>query len=635
MLSIAPCFTSDNPPGIGDTHLIGYTSLVQEVTVCGIIGMIGCEPVVPLLLEGLSRLEYRGYDSAGIATLEDGMLSRFREAGKVRDLEALLQDVASSATIGIGHTRWATHGVPSKLNAHPHFDCHGEIALIHNGIIENYLPLRDELIADGHQFASDTDTEVLAHLIEHHFDGDLLEAVTAAVRQADGAFALAVLCSKTPDRIVAARRGSPLVIGQGQNASFVASDIPALLGKADSVIFLADDELAEITRDSVRIVNLEGEDIVRPSHRVRTDQVSIQKGGYKHFMLKEIHEQDRSVGETTRDKAASQPSSQSMLGTPIAPFDHIYLVSCGTAFHASLTAEYLWERYLHVPIQSMIASEFRMRSPHLSERSLVIAVSQSGETIDTLMALRSAKNAGAQVIALVNNEQSTIDREADASFYTRAGIEIGVAATKTFTAQIAALGLLGLQLAGDLLSEQDIQAELDALALLPGRINEALQKEDDVRAIAEKLHHATDVLFLARGELFPIALEGALKLKEISYIHAEGYPAGEMKHGPIALIDEETPVVFLLSRGIAFEKVLSNMEEVKARNGQIIAVTDAPDDPSVQRLADFVIPVPAVQGISRPILFTIPLQLLAYHTAVWRGTDVDQPRNLAKTVTVE
>jgi glucosamine--fructose-6-phosphate aminotransferase (isomerizing) len=603
--------------------------------VCGIIGMIGCEPVIPLLLEALSRLEYRGYDSAGIATLQDGELSRFREVGKVRDLAALLQGVDSAATIGIGHTRWATHGAPSELNAHPHFDCHRDIALIHNGIIENYLPLREALIADGHKFVSETDTEVLAHLIEHHFDGNLLEAVTAAVRQAEGAFALAVLCSKTPDRIVAARRGSPLVIGQASNANFVASDIPALLGKADSVIFLDDDELAEITRDTIRIVNLEGMEIQRPSHRVKTDQISIQKGGFKHFMLKEIHEQDRSVGETIRDKSAGKPSNRSMLRAPIAPFDHIYLVSCGTAFHASLTAEYLWERYLHVPIQSMIASEFRMRSPHLSERSLVIAVSQSGETIDTLMALRSAKAAGAQVIALVNNEQSTIDREADASFYTYAGIEIGVAATKTFTAQIAALGLLGLQLAGDLLSEQEVQEEFDRLALLPGRINEVLQREKDIRAIAERLHHASDALFLARGELFPIALEGALKLKEISYIHAEGYPAGEMKHGPIALIDEKTPVIFLLSRDIALEKVLSNMEEVKARNGRIIAITDAPDEPSLKRLADFVIPVPAVKGISRPILFTIPLQLLAYHTAVWRGTDVDQPRNLAKTVTVE
>ncbi|MEE8592793.1 MAG: glutamine--fructose-6-phosphate transaminase (isomerizing) [Candidatus Bipolaricaulota bacterium] len=607
---------------------------------CGIIGYIGNEPVIPLLLEGLSRLEYRGYDSAGIATIEQAELVRFRKAGKVRDLEAVLQDVTSAATVGIGHTRWATHGAPTEENAHPHFDCHGDISLIHNGIIENYLTLREEMVAEGHEFRSETDTEVLAHLVEHYFTGDLLAAVTAAVRRAEGAFAVAVLCSKTPDRIVAARRGSPLVIGQSRDASFVASDIPALLGKAESVIFLADDELAELTRDAVRIVDFDGIEISRPPHRVRTDQVSIQKDGYKHFMLKEIHEQDRSVGETVREKTAHATTTRehlrlSILQETIAPFDHIYLISCGTAFHASLTAEYMWERYLDVPIQSIIASEFRMRSPHLSEKSLVIAVSQSGETIDTLMALRRAKSAGAQVIALVNNEQSTIDREADASVYTRAGIEIGVAATKTFTAQIAALGLLGLQLGRERLSQAEIEAEFERLALLPDRINEGLQREDEIHFIAEKLHHATDVLFLARGELFPIALEGALKLKEISYIHAEGYPAGEMKHGPIALIDEQTPVIFLLSRGIAFEKVLSNMEEVKARNGKIIAVTDAPADPAVMRLADFVIPVPDVEGISRPILFTIPLQLLAYHTAVWRGTDVDQPRNLAKTVTVE
>ena len=602
---------------------------------CGIIGYIGNEPVVPLLLEGLSRLEYRGYDSAGIATIQETDLVRFRRVGKVRDLEAVMQNVTSAATVGIGHTRWATHGAPTEENAHPHFDCHGNIALIHNGIIENHLALREELVTQGHEFRSETDTEVLAHLVEHYFTGDLLAAVTAAVRRAEGAFAVAVLCSKTPDCIVSARRGSPLVIGQSRDANFVASDIPALLGKAESVIFLADDELAELTRDAVRIVDFNGIEISRSSHSVITDQVSIQKDGYRHFMLKEIHEQDRSVGETVREKTARDHERLSILQDGIAPFDHIYLISCGTAFHASLVAEYMWERYLDVPIQSMIASEFRMRSPHLSEKSLVIAVSQSGETIDTLMALRRAKSAGAQVIALVNNEQSTIDREADTSLYTRAGIEIGVAATKTFTAQIAALGLLGLQLGKEHLSQAEIEAEFERLALLPGRINEGLQKEEEIQAIAEKLHHAADVLFLARGELFPIALEGALKLKEISYIHAEGYPAGEMKHGPIALIDEQTPVIFLLSCGIAFEKVLANMEEVKARNGQIIAVTDAPADPAVMRLADFVIPVPDVDGISRPILFTIPLQLLAYHTAVWRGTDVDQPRNLAKTVTVE
>jgi len=601
---------------------------------CGIIGYIGDEPVAPLLLEGLTRLEYRGYDSAGIAVLEGDDLARFRKAGKVRDLQQALQATSLTATVGIGHTRWATHGAPTEENAHPHIDCRGEIALIHNGIIENHAALRDELVRAGHAFRSQTDTEVLTHLVEHYYEGDLLAAVTRAVRRAEGAFALAVLSSNVPDRLVAARRGSPLVVGQSATAGFIASDIPALLGKAESVVFLADDELAEITRHSIRIVTFDGQEVKRPSHRVTTDQVSIQKGGYKHFMLKEIHEQDRAVGETLREKtdAGRAPATGELT---LGPYDHIYLISCGTAFHASLTAEYLWEQYLDVPIQAMIASEFRMRSPHLSDRSLVIAVSQSGETIDTLMALRRAKEAGAQVIALVNNEQSTIDRESTASVYTRAGIEIGVAATKTFTAQIAALGLLGLQLGRDRWSSEEIKRELEQLTLLPGRINESLQREPQLRAVAERLQHASDVLFLARGALYPIALEGALKLKEISYIHAEGYPSGEMKHGPIALIDEDTPVVFLVSRDIAFEKLLSNMEEVKARNGYVIAVTDAPDDATITKLSDAVIPVAHVAGISRPILFTLPLQLLAYHTAVWRGTDVDQPRNLAKTVTVE
>ncbi len=601
---------------------------------CGIIGYIGDEAVAPLLLEGLTRLEYRGYDSAGIAVLQGDELVRFRRAGKVRDLRQALPTALLTATVGIGHTRWATHGAPTEENAHPHIDCRGEIALIHNGIIENHAILRDELLQAGHAFRSQTDTEVLAHLVEHYYEGDLLAAVTRAVRRAEGAFALAVLSSDAPDRLIAARRGSPLVVGQSANAGFIASDIPALLGKAESVVFLADDELAEITRHSIRIVDFEGREVKRPSHRVTTDQVSIQKGGYKHFMLKEIHEQDRAVGETIREKidAGRAPDDG---GLTLRPYDHIYLISCGTAFHASLAAEYLWEQYLDVPIQAMIASEFRMRSPHLSDRSLVIAVSQSGETIDTLMALRRAKEAGAQVIALVNNEQSTIDREATASVYTRAGIEIGVAATKTFTAQIAALGLLGLQLGRVRWSNEEIERELGQLTLLPGRINESLQRESQIRAVAERVQHASDVLFLARGALYPIALEGALKLKEISYIHAEGYPSGEMKHGPIALIDENTPVVFLVSRDIAFEKLLSNMEEVKARNGYVIAVTDAPDDATITKLSDATLPVAHVAGISRPILFTLPLQLLAYHTAVWRGTDVDQPRNLAKTVTVE
>jgi glucosamine--fructose-6-phosphate aminotransferase (isomerizing) len=606
---------------------------------CGIIGYVGGDQVVPLLLDGLKRLEYRGYDSAGIAVLEDQRILRFRCAGKVRDLEADLKRESLSSTIGIGHTRWATHGPPTEENAHPHLDCHGKIAVIHNGIIENFLPLRERLIAEGHRFASETDTEVLAHLIESETDGDLLGAIAAAVSRAEGAFALAVLSSETPDRLFVARRGSPLVVGTSSTGAYACSDIPALLGGATDVQFLDDDEVAELTCDGVRIFDFTGAPVDRPSHKVAVDPVSIRKGGYKHFMLKEIHEQARAIGESVREKvdAGDLAIDLDSLGDAAKTFDHAYLVACGTAYHASLVAEYLWEEVLPIPTQAVIASEFRIRNPHITGKTLVVAVSQSGETIDTLMAVRRARAKNARVIAVVNNEHSAIDREADASVYTRAGIEIGVAATKTFTAQIAVLGLLGLELGRRRNSaiQDKIKAELPLLSLLPGRITETLRAEPEIQRLAERLHGATDVLFLARGPLFPIALEGALKLKEISYIHAEAYPAGEMKHGPIALIDEGTPVIFLLSRGIAYEKVLSNMEEVKARNGHVIVVTDAPDEPALNRVADSVLAVPQADGISCPILFTLPLQILAYHTAVWRGTDVDQPRNLAKTVTVE
>lgn len=607
---------------------------------CGIIGYIGDEPAVHLLLEGLRRLEYRGYDSAGIAVLEGERLVRFRRAGKVQDLADNLDPNSVSATVGIGHTRWATHGAPTETNAHPHVDCRGRIAVIHNGIIENFLSLKNRLEAQGHRFESETDSEVLAHLVESRFEGDLLAAVTEAVSEARGAFALAVLSADCPDRIIVARRGSPLVLGHGEGGSLVCSDIPALLGKATSVQFLEDDEVGELTRGGFRIFDLNGSEVHRPPHEVAIDPVSVQKGGYKHFMLKEIHEQPRSIAETVREKADFAAGSIKLanLRGAVNEYDHIYLIACGTAYHAALVAEYLWEEILSVPIQTMIASEFRLRAPHLTSKTLVIVVSQSGETIDALMALRHARERGARVIALVNNERSAIDREADGSVYTRAGIEIGVAATKTFTAQIAALGLLGLYLAGNETSAPPAGltgGELEQLALLPGWVNETLALEDRIAMIAERLHRATDVFFLARGVLYPIALEGALKLKEISYIHAEAYPAGEMKHGPIALIDNGTPVVFLLSRGKAYEKVLANMEEIKAREGRIIAITDSPDEPALSRLADEILVVPAATGISRPILFTLPLQLLAYHIAVCRGTDVDQPRNLAKTVTVE
>jgi len=608
---------------------------------CGIIGYIGDELAIPLLLDGLKRLEYRGYDSAGIAVLDDDRIVCYRRAGKVKDLEFDLRQETPPATRGIGHTRWATHGAPTDSNAHPHLDCTGRIAVIHNGIIENHVPLRERLIAEGHRFASETDTEVLAHLIEAEIGAgsDLLAATIAAVSQADGAFALAVLSANAPDHIYVARRGSPLVLGTGPTGTFASSDIPALLGRVTAVRFLGDDQVGELTHDGVRVFDFAGNPIELPAHKVSADPVSIQKGGYKHFMLKEIHEQARAVGESIREKIDQDRLTidlSSLSGFPPS-CDHVYLVACGTAYHACVTAEYLWEEALPVPTQAVIASEFRVRRLHITENTLVVAVSQSGETIDTLMAVRHAKESGARVVAVVNNEHSAIDREADASVYTRAGIEIGVAATKTFSAQVAVLGLVGLALGRERgnAAVRRIGVEIPLLSLLPGRITETLRAEPAIHELAERLHSATDVLFLARGSLYPIALEGALKLKEISYIHAEAYPAGEMKHGPIALIDEGTPVVFLLSRGIAYEKVLANMEEVKARNGHVIAVTDTPNEPALARVADDVIAVPESEGISRPILFTLPLQLLAYHTAVWRGTDVDQPRNLAKTVTVE
>ncbi len=613
--------------------------LTGVIRVCGIIGYIGTEEAAPLLLQSLKRLEYRGYDSAGIALIREGRLVRFRRAGKVRDLEEAVRAEKTHATIGIGHTRWATHGAPTNENAHPHLDCSAKLAVIHNGIIENFMELRTRLAADGHTFASDTDTEVLAHLIEDRFDGDLLLAVRQAVLECSGAFAVAVLCEDAPDRIIVAKRGSPLVVGLGETGGFVSSDIPALLGKATDVQFLLDDELAEIRADRFRIVGLDGEEIQRPSYKVSIDPVSIQKGGYKHFMLKEIHEQPRSTSETIREKQTADGASVVVptCDAKVSSCDAAYLVACGTAYHAALVAEYLWEEHLPIPLRAVIASEFRSRRMHITPKTLVVVISQSGETIDTLMALRRAREGGARILALVNAERSAIDRESDAAVYTRAGIEIGVAATKTFTAQIAALGLLGLALGQErgTVSREVVREELRQLTLLPGKITEALRLEPTILELAEQLHHAKDVLFLARGVLFPVALEGALKLKEISYIHAEGYPAGEMKHGPIALIDEGTPVVMLVSSEVAREKILSNMEEVKARRGCVVAVTDVPDDPAIRRLADHVLPVPMCSGISLPIVFSIPLQLLAYHIAVCRGTDVDQPRNLAKTVTVE
>lgn len=604
---------------------------------CGIIGYIGEKNAVPLLFSGLKRLEYRGYDSAGIALIEEGRMVAFRRAGKVDELGQEVIAQGLSAHIGIGHTRWATHGAPTEENAHPHLDCRGKIAIVHNGIIENFRPIRERLAAAGHTFRSQTDTEVLAHLIEEHYEGDLLVAVQAAVDEVEGAFALAVLSEDDPARLVVARMGSPLILGKGDAGNFVCSDVPAILGEVGEVIFLSDGEVAEIRRDGFRIFSKDGAEVAREARPVTNDPFSIQKGGYKHFMLKEIHEQPRAVGETVREKLTEGGIGFPELPDPPSGFDRVYLIACGTAYHAGLVAEYQWESLLELPVHAMIASEFRYRAVPVDPRTLVVAVSQSGETVDTLMAVRKARERGAKVIAVVNTVGSAIERESNGVVYTRAGIEIGVAATKTFTAQLAGLSLLGLRLAEGFngLSPLALREGIESLAALPGRLASALSLERDVTELAERFYTAHDFLFLGRGPLYPIALEGALKLKEISYIHAEGYPAGEMKHGPIALIDERMPVVVLVTKRFAYEKVLSNIEEVKARKGIVIALTDRPDDPTLIDLVDHVLAVPSAEGFALPAVYTVPLQLLAYHIAVLRGTDVDQPRNLAKTVTVE
>jgi len=642
---------------------------------CGIIGYIGPRQVEEILLDGLKRLEYRGYDSAGIAVIEAvdtagsraGKLVIVKRAGKLHRLEQALWESGVSATqgaqhqhqhqrklssqVGIGHTRWATHGRPTDENAHPHHDCKKTLAVIHNGIIENYLELKEELLRRGHRFVSQTDTEVLAHLFEEHYEGDLEAAVRAGLERVRGAFAIAVISAEEPDKIVAAKTSSPLVIGlgegegEGEGENFLASDIPALLPYTRRMIFLEDGELAVITRDGVRLSKITGERVEREPRWIDWDPVTAQKGGYKHFMLKEIHEQPQAIEDTIRGRYSLEEGEVYLheLDLPQEKLEQlkaIYFLACGTSYHAGLTARYLWQEWLRVPIAAEIGSEFRYSNPYLDEDTLVVAISQSGETADTLAGVRKARERGATVVSIVNVVGSTLTRESDGVVYTHAGPEIGVASTKAFTAQLAALTLLGVHLArrrGELTAEE-ARRILQGLAATPGQVEALLKQEGRIQELAREFYDKQDFLYLGRDILHPIALEGALKLKEISYIHAEGYPAGEMKHGPIALIDEQMPVVVLVTKTSVYDKVFANIEEVKARKGVVIVFTDA-DEPQlnqdIERIADRIFRVPPAPKAAIPILFTIPLQLLAYHIAVLRGTDVDQPRNLAKSVTVE
>jgi glutamine---fructose-6-phosphate transaminase (isomerizing) len=605
---------------------------------CGIVGYVGPRDASAILMSGLRKLEYRGYDSAGLAALSDHHLEVRRCVGKLDNLAALLRDQPLAGTPGIGHTRWATHGRPSEQNAHPHRA--GKVVVIHNGIIENYLELRALLERRGRTMASETDTEVISHLIDEQVQkgAGLFEATRRAIRTLEGSYAIVVLSESEPDRLVAAKSATPIVIGLGDGENFVASDIPALLEHTRRVLFLEDGEAVELTPERVTITTFAGEPVSRPPRTVTWDPVTAQKGGYKHFLLKEIHEQPQAIIDTMRGRILQEAGGvqldadvDRLLETTPA---RITLVACGTAWHACLVGKFLIERLAGLPCDVDYGSEFRGRDPILDARTLLVVVSQSGETADTLGAVEAAREKGAPVLAVCNVVDSSIARRADAVLYTHAGPEISVASTKAFTTQLTALYLLALHLGRGRIEADRGRRLVGDLVGLPTAVKEALSREAAVERVAKKYGNASDFLYLGRGVNYPVALEGALKLKEISYIHAEGYPAGEMKHGPIALINEEMPVVVLIPRDGVFQKTLSNLKEVESRGGRIIVVTDAPS-PELEDVAHDVLTVPRTNELLTPVVLTVPLQLLAYHVAVYRGTDVDQPRNLAKSVTVE
>ena len=613
---------------------------------CGIVGYVGPRQVATVLLDGLKRLEYRGYDSAGIAVHDGEAIRIARAVGKLDNLAAAIGDREFPGQIGIGHTRWATHGRPNEQNAHPHRS--GPIAVVHNGIIENHLEIRKQLLALGVSFQSETDTEIVAHLIALEFSkvrsslgsGALRHSVRVALKQIRGAYALAVL-SDDSDRIVVAKNASPLVIGLGKGESLCASDVPAMLSITREVLFLEDNEIAELTRDGVIVETTSGEPITRATKTISWSPTQAEKGGYKHFMLKEIFEQPRAIEDTLRGRLNMAEASLAWQDLGISPdtakkIERVYFIACGTSYHASLTGRHWVEQLARVMSQTELASEVRYRSPVFSERDLVVAVSQSGETADTLAALHAAKEQGATILALSNVLESAIPRAAHGTLYTHAGPEIGVASTKAFTTQLVAMLMLATHLGRSRgsLSEDATREVLQALLEVPNEMRRALRFADDVLAVARRWHRAEHMLYLGRGLGYPVALEGALKLKEISYIHAEGYAAGEMKHGPIALIDENMPTVVVMPRDEHYEKTLSNLQEVRAREGKVIAIVTEGDD-RASELTDDVLRVPDVPSWIVPLVTTIPLQLLAYYIADLKGTDVDQPRNLAKTVTVE
>ena len=613
---------------------------------CGIVGYVGQRRIVPVVLEGLRRLEYRGYDSAGIVYLQDGRLVKHRAAGKLSNLEAMVDEaIVAPSHIGLGHTRWATHGAPTTENAHPHSDCSGNLVVVHNGIIENYHSLREELLAKGHRFSSETDTEVLAHLIEEYLSGDdLVAAVRKALERVEGSYALGVLWTGRPDTLIAVRNHSPLVLGvDGESGSFLASDIPALLPFTKQVIFLDDLELAVLTASSRTFYSLKtGVEIFKVVKTIEWNAAMAEKGGYRHFMLKEIFEQPQSIINTVSGRIDLETGVVELpeihLGAEdLQKIDRIFLVACGTSWHAALVAKYWIEHWVEIPVEVDIASEFRYRKLLINERVLTVAISQSGETADTLAGIRLAKKLGSKIITICNVVGSTMTREADGTVYTHAGPEIGVASTKAFTAQLAALFLFTLYL-GEQKKAIDVEKRKElgqALIGIAAVIETELPRlQEEIKALVDSYYDCRDFLFIGRGLNFPIALEGALKLKEISYIHAEGYAAGELKHGPIALIDKEMPILALVPRDAVYQKSISNVEEIKARQGRLILL-GTQGDSHLHTITNDVLYLPLVHEEMNPILYTIPAQLLAYEIAVRRGCDVDQPRNLAKSVTVE
>jgi glutamine---fructose-6-phosphate transaminase (isomerizing) len=613
---------------------------------CGIIGYIGDKPVVPVLIEGLRRLEYRGYDSAGVAVVNGTGLEIRRSAGKLGNLEHVIEGAPLTGKYGLGHTRWATHGRPTEENAHPHRDCKDKIVVVHNGIIENYLELKQDLQARGHKFVTETDTEVVAHLVEEEWKDDGLEgAVMRAMQRLRGLFAIVLLSADDPEKIVAVRNGPPVVVGLGQGEWFVASDIPAILQHTRDVTFLNDQEIAIVTRGGVRFTDLAGQTIEKKPQRVTWDPVQAEKAGYKHFMLKEIFEQPTAVRETILGRVSQDTGlvfldEMKLTDDDFRSVNKIQLLACGTSWHAGLVGKFLLEQFAGIPTEVDYGSEYRYRSPIVDDKTLTIVITQSGETADTLAALREAKTKGARSIAICNVVGSMATREADGTLYTHAGPEIGVASTKAFTCQLVALYVLAMYFGQvrSTMSEELRKKHIADLLRLPSILDEVLKTSKQIEDIANRFYNRTDFLYLARGINYPIALEGALKLKEISYIHAEGYPAGEMKHGPIALIDEKMPVVAIAPSDHVYEKMLGNIQEVKARGGSVIAITTAGDDTIWRMLngnTDSIVSLPAVPAALAPVVISIPLQLLSYHIAVRRGCDVDQPRNLAKSVTVE